>query len=127
MPAKQGPAVVVGSLEEARLAAAFAGRVLIVAAPIFGWAVVEALQEMAGTEVAYDPGERAGFAADALQRGAKAVIFPSAHPQHAALAALAAACGARLLPPPAAPLVLTLEKEPVAALARLVRASGARP
>ena len=32
---------------------------------------------LSGTAIAYDPGERAGFAADALQRGAKAVIFPA--------------------------------------------------
>lgn len=121
MPAKHLPAVVVGSLAEARLAAAFAGQVLIVAAPLFGWAAVEALQELAGTEIAYDPGERAGFAADALQRGAKAVIFASAHPQFAALASLAEACGARLVPPPEAPLVLALETEPEAALARLAK------
>jgi hypothetical protein len=119
MPAKEVPAVVIGSLAEARLAAAFSDRVLIVAAPVFGWAAVEALQEMAGTEIAFDPGERAGFAADALQRGAKAVIFPTAHPQFAALASLADACGARLVPLPEAPLVLALEKDQRAALARL--------
>lgn len=108
----------VGSLAEARLAAAFAGRVLIVAAPLFGWGAIQALQELAGTEIAYDPGERAGLAADALQRGAKAVIFPPDHLQHAALRSLAEACGARLLPPPDDPLVLALERDPAAALAR---------
>ena len=121
MPPNDVPAVVIGSLAEARLAASFAGRVLIVAAPAFGWSAVEALQELAGTEIAYDPAERAGFAADALQRGARIVLFPTAHPQHDALVALAEACGARLLAPPAAPLLLASEKEPEAALARLAR------
>lgn len=116
------PAVVIGSLDEARLAAAWAGRVLIVASPVLGWSTVAALQDLAGVAVAYDPAERAGFAADALQRGAKAVVFPAYHPQHRALAALAEACGARLLPPQEAPLILALQKDPLAALARLAKA-----
>lgn len=122
MAPNAAPAVVVGSLAEAKLAAPYASKLLLVATPAFGWAAVEALQALAGVEIAYDPAERAGYAADALQRGAKAVVFPPEHPQAAALADLAGACGARLAPPPAAPLVLALEDDPAAALARLASA-----
>jgi len=120
MAENQRPAVIVGSLAEARLAAGFADRLLIVATPAFGWAAVQALADLAGVEIAYDPAERAGFAADALQRGAKAVLFPVEHPQRAALAALAEAAGGRLLPPPEAPLMLALERDAADSLQRLL-------
>jgi len=128
MKVAESPVVIVGSLEEARLAAAVEA-VLLAASPAFGWAAVAALADIAGRDIAYDPGGRAGLAADALQRGAKLVLFPPDHPQAAALAALAEACGARLLAPPRAPLVLALEPDPAAALRRFSaqRASAAGP
>lgn len=119
MSSHAAPAVVVGSLAEARLAARFGTALSIIATPALGWAAVEALARLAGTEIAYDPGGRAGFAADALQRGAPAVVFPAEDPSYSALAALAQACGARLVPPPAAALVLAQHDNAEAELARL--------
>jgi hypothetical protein len=126
MTSHETPAVVVGSLAEARLAAGCGAALTIVATPALGWAAVEALARLAGAEIVYDPGGRAGPAADALQRGARAVVFPADDPQYPALAALAETCGARLLPPPADPLVLALEQNAVAALAQLLAARHLR-
>jgi hypothetical protein len=126
MASHETPAVVVGSLAEARLAAGCGAALTIVAAPALGWAAVEALACLAAAEIVYDPGGRAGHAADALQRGARAIVFPADDPQYPALAALAGACGAKLLPPPADPLVLALEQDAAAALARLLAARHLR-
>jgi len=120
MAPRETPAVVVGSLAEARLAARLGADLAIIASPALGWAAVQALARLSGAAIAYDPGGRAGPAADALQRGASVVVFVEDDPQYPALAALAEACGARLLPPPAAPLVLALAGDAEAALAHLL-------
>lgn len=78
---------------------------LVLGGPM-GWALCAALRAAAEAAVPgaraewlYDPAGRAGHAALALREGAT-VIWPRTDPRHAALAALAAACGGEVVPPP---------------------------
>ena len=127
------PLVVVHGLEQATLACRAAlrhGRPLLLASGGYvAWATFSALLQAARAavpeapvEAAFDPGGRGGAAAEALCGGAPLLLLPPDHPQAPALAALAAARGARLLPPGEA-LDLAAAPDPEAALDALLAAS----
>lgn len=132
-PAPAPAIVVVHGLEQAFAACRAALRhrrpLLLASGGYLAWATFRALVEAARdavpgapVEAAFDPGERGGAAAEALRGGARLLLFPFDHPQAPALAEMAAACGASLLPPGEA-LDLAWADDPEAALDALCAAS----
>lgn len=116
------PVVVVHGLDQAVAACRAALRhrrtLALTSGGYLGWALFGALVEAARAAVpaapivaAYDPGGRAGPAAEALRRGAEAVIFPPDHPQRPALDALAETVGAVMMAPPDSALDLGWEQD----------------
>lgn len=104
------PAFIVHSLAQATAAAqaaAESGRpIALLSGGYLAWpsfrslcAAAQAAVPAAQVAVVFDPGERGGFAAEALAKGAPAVIFPARHPQRAVLESVAAGLGASVLPP----------------------------
>ncbi len=127
---EEAPSVIVHSLAQAlaacRLAALQDRPLRLQSGGYLGWATWQALLTAARAAVpaarvtgVYDPDGRGGHAAEALRDGAEIVLLAEDHPQHAALSALATACGGSLGSPPAQPLDLAGLADPEAALRAL--------
>lgn len=125
------PVFVVHSLAQAQAAlsaAAEAGRpISLLSGGYLAWSAFQALcaaarEAVPSAEAAliFDPGERGGFAAEALSGSGAAerpaaLVFPARHPQRALLENLTAQAGILLLPPIRRTCDLAGAKDPLAA------------